>query len=416
MKKLLLLAFILYSFYGFSQCKQACSLFEHLKINDIRFEIEAPSADSFILNMPWNNSVRITARINGTLLYNVSLTTREPDWYDTTLSVKKSFKIELNKYKANQNFEGITSFNLNNLYGDPSCMREWLFYKLMENEHLKVPKCAYANVYLNNKFIGLYTLVENIDSTFLSKTYGDSEYLIKGAPRATLELKGNSMKEYSEDYTFLCDTAIVSTEFQKLLRAINLPSKNYKDKKDSLNAIFETSECIKIWAISSIVGNIDTYSSLYAHNYYLHYSRADGKFHWIPENGSYSFMKWSPNFSMFEAIHYSSTYIAPGSTRPLAELLFNHPDFLYSYLNYAYDILKKKYTNEFMFSLVDEISLAIRPSVYADTNKQFTNEEFDLSIYSHHGNIKDPGAFTPGIIPYWQERREALLKELDKRK
>lgn len=61
---------------------------------------------------------------------------------------------------------------------------------------------------------------------------------------------------------------------------------------------------------------------------------------------------------------------------------------------------------------IETLKLLIKESVYADSLKMYTNREFDVNIEQAIGDIKDPGAFIPGLKPFIKKRREHIEAQL----
>jgi spore coat protein CotH len=84
-------------------------------------------------------------------------------------------KIDFNFFNFAQNFRGIKKLNLNNGFSDPTFIRETIGYELFEQMGLPTPRRAFADVWVNNTHLGLYTIVEQVDKTFLRRNFTNSE-------------------------------------------------------------------------------------------------------------------------------------------------------------------------------------------------------------------------------------------------
>ena len=81
--------------------------------------------------------------------------------------VKKSFKIDFNKFIPGQNYDGLKKLNFSNGFKDPTCMREKLFFDACLDAGVPAPRASFANVTFNGEAWGFYTVVEQIDDQFL---------------------------------------------------------------------------------------------------------------------------------------------------------------------------------------------------------------------------------------------------------
>ncbi|MCG6915133.1 CotH kinase family protein, partial [bacterium BMS3Abin03] len=88
-------------------------------------------------------------------------------------SQKKSFKVSFNDFIPGRNFYGVDKLNLNGEHNDPSIVRSKLCWDLFNTIGMKSSRAAYADVYINDQYYGLYISVEHIDDEFLQKNFTD---------------------------------------------------------------------------------------------------------------------------------------------------------------------------------------------------------------------------------------------------
>ena len=89
-------------------------------------------------------------------------------------SDRYSFKIKADEYVSGQNFAGLDEFVLNNNYQDPTYMKEYLSYELMEEMEVPTPLHTYAAVSINGEYWGLYLMVEAVEEDFAMRNFGSS--------------------------------------------------------------------------------------------------------------------------------------------------------------------------------------------------------------------------------------------------
>jgi len=87
---------------------------------------------------------------------------------------KKSLKIAFDEYNSSQRWDGMKSIHLNNVYGDPTFMREKIILDFCQNAGIVAPRANYASVYINDTLFAFYSLIENVDKKFLGTRYGNS--------------------------------------------------------------------------------------------------------------------------------------------------------------------------------------------------------------------------------------------------
>ncbi|MDP3582743.1 MAG: CotH kinase family protein, partial [Ignavibacteria bacterium] len=87
---------------------------------------------------------------------------------------KKSFKISFNDFEKGREFFDVEKLNLNGEHNDPSIARSKVSWGLFQKSGLPSTRASYAAVYINEKYMGLYISVENIDDQFLKKRFYDA--------------------------------------------------------------------------------------------------------------------------------------------------------------------------------------------------------------------------------------------------
>jgi len=121
--------------------------------------------------------------------------------------LKRSLKIQLNKYVEGQKLGDVTTLNLQCNVTDASFMNEVLAYRLYRDAGVPGPRTSYARVFLTvpglheREYIGLYSVVENQDKTFFAKEYGTRRGAIfKPVTGQLFEDQGDRWAGYRQTY------------------------------------------------------------------------------------------------------------------------------------------------------------------------------------------------------------------------
>jgi spore coat protein CotH len=85
-----------------------------------------------------------------------------------------SLKVDLNFFNSARNLDGVKKLNFNNGFSDPTFIREVLGYGLFEQVNIPTPRTSFVDLWINDTHLGLYTMVEQIDKTFLSDHFADN--------------------------------------------------------------------------------------------------------------------------------------------------------------------------------------------------------------------------------------------------
>jgi len=90
-------------------------------------------------------------------------------------SARYSLKVDLNFFNSARNLYGVKKLCFNNGWSDPSLMREVLSYELYEQMDIPTPRTSFIDLWVNDTHLGLYTMVEAIDKTFINRHFADNK-------------------------------------------------------------------------------------------------------------------------------------------------------------------------------------------------------------------------------------------------
>jgi spore coat protein CotH len=303
---------------------------------------------------------------------------------------KKSFKIDLNDNISGQKFHGLSKLHFNNCFGDPTLMREKIFFDHCREEGVLVPRVQYANIYMNGSFWGFYALVEAVDKDFLDRwvdnTSGNlfkagDNFGIGGGAAADLKYYGADQTAYADRYEL--KTNSTENNWSDLLDLLDtLNNGTDSEVQATLPARFAWNDLLKSLALDNLFGNLDAYINS-ARNYYIYHDSTTLQWNWIHWDGNESFGKY-PAMGV-NAITLQPTYVA--TNRPLMTRITNIPALRLDYLN-TYCALREQFTNDYLDPRIDSIKALIQDHVNADIHKQFTYAQFEANV---EGDIQVQG-------------------------
>ena len=115
--------------------------------------------------------------------------------------LKPGLRVDFDRYSTSQVFLGFKSLVLDNMVQDPAMLRERVAMKFFREMGLPAPRVVHARLTVNNKFLGLYTIVEPIDKKFLKRALGENDgylYEFKGtAQHYDLRYLGDELEPYA---------------------------------------------------------------------------------------------------------------------------------------------------------------------------------------------------------------------------
>lgn len=401
MKKLLGL-FLCASIYAQNE---GDSLFNTNQIHTVKFYFTQPNwYDSLIYYKPLDIKMKGDVEIDGIYISNVGVQFKGNSSFNN-LSQKKSWKIDFNEYVVGQKYNGLKVINLNNGFKDPTFLREKLALDFCNENGIPAPRCTFANVYVNNQLWGFYTIVEQVNTTFLKRWFNENNgNLFKGDPQGTLQWYGSTPSSYYTKYELKTNETINDwTDLVRLIDVINnKPSTQFYD---SLESVMTTSLAIKAWAFDILFANLDSYHGS-GHNYYIYHDLFFNKFAWILWDVNEAFGNFNQGMSITQLENLSIFYIpSPSSSRPLTNRMLQNVTYKTQYINELCQMINA-FDTTLLYRKIDSIAGVIRPYVYADSKKFYSNTDFENNINTNlFNNI-------PGLKSFILNRRNSVITEL----
>lgn len=319
---------------------------------------------------------------------------------------KKSFKISFNDFEKGREFYDVEKLNLNGEHNDPSIARSKVSWGLFQKSGLPSTRASYAAVYINDKYMGLYISVENIDDQFLKKRFYDASGNLYKC------LYGASFAPGSNNYNQ--ETNEDKLDQSPIVRMINILNTIPAEVlPDSLEKILFVDEFLKYQAMDVIIGQWDDYWSN-MNNYYIYFEPKAGKFHWIPYDYDNTFgIDWF-NYDWTQADPFNFKKLNT-SKRPLIEKMLANKQYRDLYAHILQHIFNTSFQYYMMSSIVLGIRDQIRPFALSDTYRrkdyQFTDEEFENSFNQSPYTIPSQGTHVKKSILQFVNQRNIYLKD-----
>ncbi len=325
--------------------------------------------------------------------------------------MKKPIRLEFDEYIGSQNYDALTSLHLNNSAYDPTMLREKLLLDVMRNHGVPAPRCAFALVYYNGVYIGLYNMIEHIDKKFLRANFNDDRgNLFKGDPNGTLQYNGSSEQNYYGSYEL--KTNETQNDWSDLVNLIDIIENSSDNFPTAIRQVMDVDVFLWYLAANNVFGNLDSYVHN-PHNYYLYHDSISNKFEWIAWDVGLGFGVF-PTFLGPSSIEMDVFNLPNNGERvPLTAKLFQYPEFKQIYLDAMCTLLNTDFNSTILFPKIDSLANTIRLWVYAEdeANRMYTTEQFEgnLGYSSYSAWIL---AEIPGLKQFVNQRRGFLAKQL----
>lgn len=361
------------------------------KIHDIHIQIETSDYEDLLSNPLEETYYKVDLTVDDEILENVAFRTKGNSTLRSvanSTSDRYSYKINVSKYE-DQELYGLDEFVLNNMFSDPSFMREYISYTAMRENGAIVPLVSYANVSINETLKGLYLMVETVDDSFLKRQFGNNDgNLYRCDQGTTLLIKDGTYVESVEQKNGSDESKADLYAFMDVLNAMPV------GEKGDIETVLDVNSALNYFAVNTVMQSYDSYNGQFAQNFYLYNN--DGIFTVIPWDYNMSIGTFGSgdmtDSSISEPIINTSL-----SERPLIENLLAveaYREIYYEYVQ-AYVDYFEDFENQ-----VSELKSLIEDSVLNDPTKFSTNEQFEATtVYQEDGdtavnmmNNQRPGA------------------------
>ncbi len=378
-------------------------------IHDIYFNFQQTTYwDTLVSNYAVDAYTSCEMIFDGTVLPSTGVRFKGNSSYNNA-SQKKSFKVDVNEFVASQDYDGIKKFNLNNGFKDPTFIREKLTLDYMNRHGIHAPRCTYARVYLNNVYWGLYLIVEDVNSKFLSQHFGNNNgNLFKGDPSGDLRWYGSTFSSYTSHYELDETTTNDWQDLIDLISVINTtPATTFYS---TLETKLFGQDAINNMVINNIFVNLDSYCGS-GHNYYIYQDSTAGVFRWIPWDENETFGNFNMGMTPTQLKNLAYDFVDQPNNRPLATKMLADATYHQMYIN-AFCYLMQDFSNTNLDPYIDSLANQIRTDVYADPNKFYTNQNFEDNMTIDIVGSGPNGGNILGLKNFISARRSSLETQL----
>ncbi|MEO8482770.1 MAG: CotH kinase family protein [Acidobacteriota bacterium] len=212
---------------------------------------------------------------------------------------KPSLKIDLNKFVKGQKLAGVTTINLHNSLFDPTWMNEALAFRLYRDAGVPAPRTAFARVYLTAKggeadrYLGLYTLVENVDESFTQSRFKvDGGALFKPVTILPFKFLSKDWKDYNQMYDPKTD--LTDADKQRVIDFCDMLTHASDDVFTAqIGSFLDVDAFAKYMAVVVWMANPDSLLEQ-GQNYYVHFNPTTKKYVFLPWDQDHSFGQFIP--------------------------------------------------------------------------------------------------------------------------
>ena len=330
-------------------------------------------------------------------------------------SPKKSFKIDINEYVRGQKLYGLEKLNVNGEHNDPAIIRSRLCWDLFEQAGVPGARTAYAALYINNQYYGLYVIVEHYDENFILDRFGNNDgNLYKCLYPAPLTWRGPDQAAYkfprnSRERAYDLEIHEEQDDYTDLVSFINfLNNTSDADFARELEARFNVRAFLKYLAHNTLLGSWDDYWYL-QNNYYLYHNTATDKFEFIPYDydNTYGIDFVNGDWGTRNIYNFGNS----NEPRPLVTRILNIPAYRNLYSYYVKEALRGGFTLAAHEPKLAQWRALAEPWVQSDPYYPI-QWRFTFATWQQALDVAFGGHVEYGIRPFIQTRSASATQQL----
>jgi spore coat protein CotH len=349
----------------------ADDLFSIDTIHDLRLFINSRDLQQLRQRFDENTYYAADLQWRNVRVRNVAVRSRG---FSSRSSTKLGLRVDMNRFTSRQRFVGLTSLVLDNLWHDPSQMRERLGMAVFKRMGHPASRVSFARLYINSVYQGLYAIVEPVDAQFVLRTLGLTDgYLFqyKWIREYFGEYLGDDLAPYkqmfeAETHRLASDTVLYSP-IRDLLREVNQP--HDAQWREIVERYLDLEQLVSYVAVETFLSESDGVAGFWGMaNFFLY----------RPEQTTrHRLLTWDRDRA-FEQI--DSPIFARTEQNVLVQRALAFPDLRARYLDVLEECARAAAEDGWLEQEVDTVTRLITTAAHEDVRKQFSSDEFDAQV------------------------------------
>jgi spore coat protein CotH len=310
--------------------------------------------------------------------------------------LKRNLKVEFDRHNDKQRFHGLKTLNLNAGAADPTKLREALAYAIYRDAGVPAPRTAFANVSLtvpgkyDNELLGLYTVVEQVNKTFLKERFGDASGLLMKPERMLrgMEYLGEDWAAYKDRYLPKRDAT--PAEAKRVIAFVDLINRADDARfRQEIASYVDVDKFLRFLAVTAMLANLDSLFTL-GHNYYLYLHPKTNQFTFFPWDVDLSFAGFPFMATPEQQMDLSLTHPYPGESK-LADRLLAMKDVAAKYQKLLAELSATVFTKERLLKDIAAAEAVTKDILAREAKATAARKEtggFDFNMFGRTPDLK----------------------------
>lgn len=286
-------------------------------------------------------------------------------YFSTGFALKRPLKIGFDKFGGGK-YGGLSGVQLQAMPLDPAKCRQVLASQVFTSLGVPAPRAAFAEVTLtipgkyDKEFVGLYTVVEDVDAAYAGERFGEKGLLMKPFGTRGLDHLGDDWERYKTVYRPHRDAT--KDEQKRLIEFAALVNKaDDAEFAKRIGEFIDVDAFLKFLAANALTANLESFFAL-GHNYALYLDPKASMFHFLPGDLESAFANFTLYGTPDQLMDVSVLKPYPGDSK-LPDRLLAIKEVKEKYLNLLKEMTAKGFTKEQLvkdFEAIDKATKELR--------------------------------------------------------
>jgi spore coat protein CotH len=294
------------------------------------------------------------------------------------LTEKAAFKLKFDAFVDDQTFHGLRRMTLNNMVEDPSFIAERLAFAVFRAAGLPAPRCNSARVRVNGDDFGVYANVESEDKTFLRRWFDDEDGNLYEEAQVDFFLGNEDQFELETN-----ESKNDRSDLVALIAAIDASDRNEGDTfMADVGSELDLAHFLRFSAAEAAVNQWDmyAYTLFYPNNFRIYRDPSQDRFVFLPWGMDMSMKPFRDTgrayIHVFELAHAGDHSDQAVSAGVIFRGCFESAPCKASYADAVAEVADA-YDDLDVPALAARYYEQVKPFVYDDPRKEYTNDEFE---------------------------------------
>tara|TARA_R110002096_G_scaffold434832_1_gene658078 strand:- start:65744 stop:67348 length:1605 start_codon:yes stop_codon:yes gene_type:complete len=347
----------------------------------------------------------------------------------TDPGAKWPLKLNFNKF-GGERFQRVDRLNLGNNVFDASYMRERLGSRVFAAMGVPVARAAFANVTVDEQYLGVYTMNQQVDSRFLRQHFGEESDAFKGnlykcvpneSDTCTLTWKGGDPSTYH--HTHSCNEGYeecgivlktnqddpLKNDYQDLVQFLDILNNTPdQDFADAIEQVFDVDSFLRLAATNVVLSSFDSYFGR-VNNFYLYHRPDTDKFMMIPWDLNMTYGLYGCRNGSMISFDIDTPKCSDAGDIPLSDRIMAVPQFHDTYMQYVKEVAEIHLAEAKQQQWINEFDALIGPLIGDDPNYPNSVQRYRDSL----GDTRHQFSLQEGynLMDFAKRRREFVLSQ-----